>query len=537
VGGLLLCLLPLAFVLPAVLRTWAVLSPHGSPMGPDADLNELASVVFLEGGAERYPFERFPGYPALVALLAGTPRAVAATGMSVSMAAWAVAVAAAGVVAWQLGGRLAGAATVLGVACLPGGVDAGRQLTPYASVAALDLVAVASLSAVSRARGWPAWVLAACVGGLVTLDAKQLPVALGFVGLGVLRLLATRGVRGTLPAAALVGLPVVANAWMGALPVRLLGPEAILTRAELGLVMDASVRAADGWVPGGGPTALARTLLRLARDVHPPAGQAWFHPRAVSGLGMEFAGVSALPVLVWPLLAWRQIRGSGRGWPLVAALPLAPVAVASLHLFFQHRYVLPVVMLAVAWTLAGLRRALGRAAMSAFVLVAFAMPGSPWRTLAPGILAPPPPHAEPWAGVEAPDVAGARRAMDASLPPDAFVLDFAQARPWAFLAPVRRYARCTPTRDTCASWLDAPGTLHAVFVPREAVSAGVEGASGIADAATPPARLGACWVRVAARPDTGGLYAWRCPTRPTRTRTDVTPLAGGVAGGSEPPAP
>jgi hypothetical protein len=464
--------------------------------------------------------------------------------MLVSRVSGAVLAVGAGLVARQLGGRLAGAATVLVVACLPGVVDAGRQLTPYASIAALDLLAVACLASLSAGRRWPAWPLAGCVGALVTLDVKQIPVALGFAGLGVLRLLMTQGRAGLLPALALVGLPWLANAWMGALPMRLLGPEAILTRADLGLAVDPAVRAADGWVPGGGPVALAETLLRMARGVRTPPGQAWLHPRAVASAGMEVAGASLLCVLPWAALMWRRRRAPDRGWALVAALPLVPVAAGSLHLFFQHRYVLPLVPLAVAWTLAGIRHALGRAGLAAFVLTACAMPGSPWRTVAPGILAPTPPHAEPWAGVEASDVGEARDALDRALPPDAFVLDFAEARPWAFLAPVRPYARCTPTRDTCASRLASPGSLHAVLVPGEGVSAGVEGASELvawatARPATPPERLGACWVRVAARPDTGGLYAWRCGARPTRTRAPMAlpPAAGGVAGGSPPPAP
>lgn len=95
----------LALNLPALIGLWGLLSPYRSPMGPDSDANFLAAVALERGDLALYAGDRYPAYPGLVGALA--PQA-------------------------------------------SGLADTGRQFTPYALVAAADLLAVLSLLALVR---------------------------------------------------------------------------------------------------------------------------------------------------------------------------------------------------------------------------------------------------------------------------------------------------------------------------------------------------------------------------------------------------
>ncbi len=511
----------LAVQVPAVLRVWGMISPHGSPVGPDSDYNFLSAVAIENGDASLYAIDRYPGFPWAASVLAEGSRELASAGLRVSMASSFLSGFGAYWLGRQLHGRIAGALAMCVVLRLPGLVDCGRQFTPYAFIAAADLIGVAALIALARGRLLATVPLAAAAGGLFTADPKQVPVALAMVGLGAF-FLVLRPRWAALPALGALGavLPVV-NDWMGKKNLPIASIEEITTRVSLGFNIDPALPR-DGWVPGQTFADLFASLLRVADAVSAPEARGWFAPAALPGIRMEFPDTSAVwPLLVLALPVVMLVQRSGlRAWLLpLAVSPLAIVLVSCLHLHFQHRYFLAVAVCLPPLAVAALARLVGPWGCLAAGLVALVPASSPWRREAPGLSGGRPVDTDSWSGTESPEWFTVSRAYDERLPADAVVLDYASSRPWVMMAVLRPYVRCVSTRDTCRSHLNDAGSLHAVLFPGEPPSSrDAPDASELWSATHAPAAVGACWQRVGGRPGNGALYSWTCDARPVTLR-------------------
>ncbi|MSQ03503.1 MAG: hypothetical protein EXR71_16700 [Myxococcales bacterium] len=511
----------LAVQVPAVLRVWGLISPNGSPVGADSDYNFLSAVAIETGNTALYAIDRYPGFPWAASLIADGSRELAAGGLRVSMAASFLSGFGAYWLARQLHGRLAGALAMCVVLRLPGLVDCGRQFTPYALVAAADLIGVASLVALSRGRLLATVPLAGVAGVLFTADPKQLPVAMAMVGLGALFLVLSLR-WAALPALGLLGgvLPTV-NDWMGRQNLPIASIEEITTRVSLGFDVDPALPR-DGWVPGQSFGELVSTLQRVAAAVSAPETRGWFAPAALPGIRMEFPDTSSVWVLLaltLPVLMLVQRAGLRAALLPLAVSPLAVVLVSCLHLHFQHRYFLAVAVCLPPLAIAALARLVGPWGCLAAGMVALIPGSSPWRREAPGLLGGRAVDTDSWSGVESPEWFTVSREYDARLPADAVVLDYASSRPWVMMAALRPYVRCVGTRDTCRSHLSDAGSLHAVLFPGEPPSAqDAPDASDLWRVIHAPAVVGTCWTRVGGRPGNGALYAWSCEDRPVTLR-------------------
>ncbi|MES2641952.1 MAG: hypothetical protein V4850_20850 [Myxococcota bacterium] len=528
----------LALNLPGLLGAWAMLSPFGSPMGPDADANFLAAVALERGDLALYAGDRYPAYAALVSALAPDASRLAQVGTWLSMGLAVACALGAYALGRALAGRVAGWAGLVVCLRLPGLADTGRQFTPYALVAAADLLAVLSLLALVRGHRVATIPLAVAAAVVFATDPKQVPVSLALVGLGIVVSLVRSRRSGIIECVPLVAALPLANALVGRAALPIYSLEFITTRVDLGLHVDAAM-ATTGWRIGTSLVDLPASLLAVSTMVQAPAGRGWFAPTALATLPMELPATSPLwlaALLVLPVVLHLRRRAA---YELVALLPLVIVALPVLHLHFQHRYFLALVVVLPALVASAISLAAGPGAAAGVLIVALLWPGSPWRGVAPGVTAAPPPHAEPWTGVEPDEWARTVDEAATALPADAVVLDFAQSRPWVMLAASRPYVRCTTTTDNCRGALgDAPGTLTAVLFPGEEVSAAVPAASALAT--TGPVRygpdaLGACWTRVLMRPDNGGVYRWTCEKRPTQNAPPPRPQPG-PAGPPGPPS-
>lgn len=506
-----------AIQVPAVLRIWAMISPHGSPVGPDSDYNFLSAVALETGNTSLYAIDRYPGFPWAASVLAEGSRELAAGGLRVSMAASFVSGLGAYWLGRQLHGRIVGALAMCVVLRLPGLVDCGRQFTPYALVAACDLIGIASLVALSRGRLLATLPLTAAAGTLFCLDPKQLAVALAMVGLGAaFTVVSFRWAA--LPSLGVLGgvLPAV-NDWMGRKNLPIVSIEEITTRVSLGFDVDPAL-ARDGWVPGRSFEELFTTLQRVAKAVSAPEARGWFSPAAVPGIRMEFPDTSS--VWVWLILALPLLlvlrRQGRRSLALVLAVsPMVIVLVSCLHLHFQHRYFLAVAVCLPPLAIAAVARLVGSWGCLAAGLVALVPASAPWRREAPGLNAGRSVDSDSWSGVESPEWFTVSREFDARLPQDAVVLDYASSRPWVMMAALRPYVRCVSTGDTCRSHLSDPGSLHAVLFPGEPPSSrDAPDTTELWGVTHAPATVGNCWSRVGGRPGNGALYGWTCEDRP-----------------------
>jgi hypothetical protein len=503
--------------LPPLFGTWHRLSPFRSPYGPDSDMNFFAAMALFRGDLTMYGEDRYPAFAWLAAALAPDAMGVAEAGVFVSMASGVLLGPLAYALGRSLGGRAAGFAGLCLALHLPAVADLGRQFTPYALVAAADLLGVVSLVALLSRGGarrvalaTAAVVLASAVA--FTSEPKQLPVALAFVALGAPLLLWRGRLGGWVAAALLVGALPLLNQELSTAKLPILSLEAITARVPLGLDISPEL-GVEGWSPGEPISQLLRSLHRVAALVKAPASRGFFHPHAARGMEMQLPQTSLLwLVLLVGLLA--RSRGRPRlAW--VGMLPVALVAYSTLHLHFQHRYALPFVVVLPALAAAGLSRLGGAPMVWSALGVALVWPGSPWATLAPGVLNPAPREGDGWSGVEPDEWGRKAREADKLLAADAFVLDYAQSRPWTMITAVRPYVRCTATRDTCRSRLAQEGTLYAILWPGESVSPkDAPDAASLAEATQAPATVGDCWTRVLARPENGAVYQWTCPERP-----------------------
>lgn len=502
---------------PALLGAWRVLSPHGSPMGPDSDMNFFAAIALQRGDLEMYGQDRYPAFAWLAATFADGLPGIPAAGMRLSMLAALALGPAAYALGRQLGGRAAGFAALTLVLRLPGVADLGRQFTPYAMVAAIDLVAVVALVALlsggGRMRvGLAAVALVVCTALAFSSEPKQLPVALLLVAMGApLLVLRDRWVGGV-GALALLGTIPALNRMLAAAQLPIFSLEEITSRVQLGLVVDPAL-GTQGWSPGEPLAELFRSLYRVATLVHPTPGQGLFHRYVAEGLRMQMPDTS----LVWamPALGLLLFRGPAPRHALLGLLPLSLVAWSTLHLHFQHRYALAFVVVLPVLAAAGLARAGGAPAVLATLAVAVLLPGSPWRGVAPRVTERVPNLSDSWAGREPPEWVAKAAEADEKLAADGFVLDYGQSRPWTMLAAARPFVRCTATHDTCRSQLGRPGTLYAVLWPGEQVSIrDAPGAAALEGAVAAPEQVGECWTRVMSRPENGGVYQWTCAQRP-----------------------
>ncbi len=509
--------LGLLWNVPALLGAWRVLSPYGSPMGPDSDMNFFAAIALQRGDLQMYGEDRYPAFAWLAATLADGLSGIPAAGMRLSMLSALALGPAAYALGRQLGGRAAGFASLTLALRLPGVADLGRQFTPYAMVAAVDLVAVVALVALlsggGRVRvGLAALALVPCAALAFSAEPKQLPVALLLVVIGApLLVLRDRLVGGVGALALLATIPVM-NRLLAAAKLPIYSLEEITSRVQLGLSVDPAL-GTQGWSPGEPFAELFRSLYRVATLVQPTPGQGFLHRYVAEGFHMQTPHTS----LVWalPVLGLLVLKGPSPRLALLGLLPLGLVAWSTLHLHFQHRYALAFVVVLPALAAAGLARAGGAPAVLATLAVTVLLPGSPWRGVAPGVTERAPNLSDSWAGREPPEWVTKAAEADEKLAGDGFVLDYGQSRPWTMLAAARPFVRCTATHDTCRSQLTRPGTLYAVLWPGERVSIReAPGAAALEGAVGAPAQVGECWTRVMSRPENGGVYEWTCAQRP-----------------------
>jgi hypothetical protein len=487
--------------LPLLISHWRRLSQELSPIGPDSDENFLAAVALFEGNWGLYPVNRYPGYPALVAAIARDGTELAAMGVRLSQAA-AVGCA---VLAYLLGrtlfGRFAGFAAMVLVLRLPAIADLGRQTTPYMVLAFLDLALLgASLQLAKGRKGWA--VLVGILAGLVPLfDPKQLVFGLVAIGTGVILLSwptlcpPKLGVRITGGLALVLGLPLM-NQLAGRFPKTLPIVE-ITSRVDLGL---GATGMRGGWALGDPLVGLPDALLRLG--ALQSGGSEWLHSLAGPGLTRMSPGTSAVWLLGLLGLGWCGPR------PVLGLVGLWALAWPVLHLYYQHRYWLPVAVALPALVLAGWGRLIGNSGLVGICLVGLLWGGSPWSHGAPNLFSKQADGGEPWTGVDPGDWRRTRNVVVEQLPEGTRVLDFGASRQWTQLAGAFDYRRCTHTPDGCAGALGAAGPLAAVLFPEEAPSGRVPQASAAMQGQP------SCWKRIYRRPGNGGLYLWTCPEAP-----------------------
>lgn len=518
-GDLGIVTLALALHLPTLLHTWRRLGAGSSPIGPDSDENYLGAVSFLTDIPALYPSNRFPGYPWLMAAVAGDRDHLAAAGAQISMVAAVCAGVAAYLVGRQLVGRAAGLAGLVIALRLPTLSDLGRQATPYMLAATLDLVAVAAVIGLMRGRAWCAAPLALSAGLALTLDPKQAPFVVAEVALAALAALVfvvrTRGVAraGQLGALAIVlaALPV-ANAWGAACGRRVLSVEEIVSRAPVGMQVGEMTY---GWGLGAPLTELPGTFLQISRQVKPSASQGWFAQWARESVPMEFPETSpwwlvaalALPVALAVRRRWKAVA-------VVALLPWLLIAQPALHLYFQHRYFLPVAVALPVVVASGLGALVGPAALLGVLAAAVLTPGSPWAIAGPGLYQRWGNGAEAWTPADPGQWARLTAAAQEALPANARVYDYAGSRPWVALAAQFPYVLCTKVADSCAAEIaKATDPVVAVLFLHEPPSHLLPQTDELVGA-TYPERLGRCWERRLRQGHGGAAYLWTCASPP-----------------------
>lgn len=496
-----------ALHLPAVLGLWRTLQPWGGPSGPDSDDVIQAAVALETGDWSFYPGYRYPTYPWLVSLLASERAALHVVGQAVSMAALGVTALAAYTLARRYGGRWAGVVAASLTLRLPGPLDIGRMFTPYATITALEAVGVAALAWLASGSGLAVVPLSLAAAGLFASDAKQVPAAVGMVLLGAVVAPLARGVRGVVPALVLLATLPATNAAMARFP-PLTSMEVTTTRVTIGLTLDPEVYV-DGWAPGDPLTDLPATLGRLARGVHPPARTTLLSREAERGLAAQFPDTSAAWLAVGatlPLALAVRRRRVPEVLSGLAPLPLLPVALGALHLYYQHRYFSPVAAVLPAVVVGAVAVWTGPWGAAGLAL-ALAWPGSPWRQVGPGLLDPQDGSTDRWGGVEARDAVDALTYVHQTLPADARILDFSPFRPWTFLAEVRDYTECSRAADQCRSRWAGGGPIYVIARPDHEIVTSIPRYAELEG--------GGCWSRVYPRPSVGALYAWTCADAPT----------------------
>jgi hypothetical protein len=384
---------------------------------------------------------------------------------------------------------------------LPAVADLGRQTTPYMVLAFLDLALLGALVLMAKGRAKWAIVVGLLVGVVPLFDPKQLVFGMVAIGTGLVILswptqcppkLAERLAGGL---ALVAGLPLM-NHLGGRFPKTLPIVE-ITSRVELGL---GATGMRGGWALGDPLVGLPAALLRLGELQ--AGGSEWLHTLAGPGLARMSPGTSGVWLLGLVGLRWCGLR------PVVGLLSLWALAWPVLHLYYQHRYWLPVAIALPVLVLAGWGRLLGNSGLVGIGLIALLWGGSPWSHGAPGLFSKQQDGGEPWTGVDPGDWRRSRNVVAEVLPEGTRVLDFGASRQWTQLAGAFSYRRCTHTPDGCAAALRTSGPVAVVLFPEEAPSGRVPQA--VAAMKGEPS----CWKRVYRRPGNGALYLWTCPEAP-----------------------
>ncbi|GDX79022.1 hypothetical protein LBMAG42_08330 [Deltaproteobacteria bacterium] len=518
-GDLVMVVLALAVHVPALLHTWQRLGAGSSPIGPDSDENYLGAVSFLTDNPALYPSNRFPGFPWLMAAVAGDRTELAASGAQISMVAAVASGVGAYLVGRQLVGRAAGLAALVIVLRLPVVSDLGRQATPYMLAATLDLFTVAGVIGLMRGRAWCALPVAVCTGVALTLDPKQAPfivaeVALAALAVGFFAARTPGYLRvswlGCL-AVVLAAMPV-ANALGAACGRKVLSVEEIVWRAPVGMEVGEMTA---GWGLGAPLSAMPETFLEISREVSPGSSQGWFAQWARESVPLEFPDTS----LGWLLAAVSlpvalAVRSRWRALPVVAILPWVAIAEPSLHLYFQHRYFVPVAVVLPMVVASGIGAAAGPAAVLGVLAAAVLLPGSPWAVAGPGLYRRWSPEAEAWTPADPGQWARLTEEAGRVLPPDARVYDYAGSRPWVALAGQFPYLLCTKIPDSCEAALTASREpIVAVLYLNEPPSHLLPQTDELVGTAYPE-QLGRCWERRLRLGHAGAAYLWTCESPP-----------------------
>lgn len=518
-GDVVIVVLALAVHVPVLLHTWRRLGAGSSPIGPDSDENYLGAVSFLNDIPALYPSNRFPGYPWLMAALAGDTDRLGAAGAQISMVAAVCAGAGAYLVGRQLVGRAAGLAGLVIALRLPVLSDLGRQTTPYMLAATLDLFTVAAVIGLMRGRAWCALPLALSAGVALTLDPKQAPfvaveVALAALAAGVFALQTrsfSRLAHMCALAVVLAALPV-ANALGGACGRRVLSVEEIVSRAPVGMDVGEMT---PGWGLGAPLSKLPGTFLQISRQVKPSASQGWLAQWARESVPMEFPETSLwwlAPALALPVAL--AIRRRWKAVAVVAVLPWLLIAQPTLHLYFQHRYFAPVAVALPVLVASGLGAAAGPAGLLGVLAGAVLTPGSPWRAAGPGLYDRREPEAEAWSPADPGHWVQLTERANEVLPEGARVYDYAGSRPWVALAGHFPYLRCTKVGDSCEAALAATeDPVVAVLFLNEPPSHLLPQTEELTGTSYPE-RLGRCWERRLRLGPTGAAYLWTCDSPP-----------------------
>lgn len=529
-----LALLTLALAGGLAWRTWDALSPQRAPTGPDYE-NFLGSALAFETGRwELYYDDRYPGFPWLVSVFADGPLDVLRAGTELSMALTALAALPLYWIGRLLAGRAAGLVGALLALRLAIPLDIGHSYTHYPLTATLDLgllaLGLAALATASLPRA--ALALGAQV-ALATLalasDPKQLPLALGLVGLsglGVALLGPGRAwARAPLALAGLLPLPL-AHALVGRYHLGLISLEGLTIRTPLRFVdRDALVAVKEqGWALGG-EDAWARlpvSFLRVAQNVLPKA-ESGLDPAFLDALPRTFpdtslawlAALALLPVL----LLWRGPGGLGRrAASLLLLLLFAASAASPLRIHYAHRYALPYAEAAPVGVTSALSLALGGPATLAAGLLSLSV--GPYSEVSTAFLARSSNQGDIWIGYEkTQDLAALEWAVE-HLPPEAQLFDYGERQAMPALAAGFGYSRCVLSASWCAEEMAAaPGPLIAVLRVNDRVSAELPGGDHerlkTDRHGRLPEQLGDCWSRVFMPGPGVGLYRWTCEAPPS----------------------
>ena len=516
-GDHLLVLFALLLHTPALAQTWRRLSPNGSPIGPDADENFLGAASFFRDVSSLWPENRFPGYPWAIAALSSNGEDLARMGCALSMAAAVGASVAAYGLGRQLAGRTAGLAGMVICLRLPALSDLGRQTTPYMLAAALDLFLIAATVALIRGRLRWAVPVALASGFAFTLESKQVPFVLAEIALaaGVCSVWAVRRVRrrrwGAIGAtlALLAALPL-AN-WVGGSGGRhMVSVEELITRVSIGLDVAPMT---PGWTLGRPLHTLPASFLEIASSVRPPPGQGWLGLWAADTLPMEFPDTSPLWLAALAALGIGLVARR-RGLWVLPLVPLLAIAQPVLHLYFQHRYFVPVAVVLPVLVACGVRLLGGPGAMVGVLLAAVLLPSSPWRVAGPGLFSPAPRNAERWGPSDPGDWERLRVTAPSALPAGARIYDFASSRPWTLLAGDFPYVRCARASDACAGELaSTTDPIVAILFTDEALTRRLPDTAALTRSLYPKT-LGECWDRRLALGSGGAAYLWTCAGGP-----------------------
>jgi len=511
---------------------WREIATQLAPSGADFEGYYLSAIALESGDFSLYVKDRYPGFPWLTSLFAGSTRTIHEAGARINM--WALAISGAGLfwIGRHLGGRTAGVVGALIALRVSLVSDLGHTFTHYPLAAALDVALLAGVLGLIHSPGVVlAWVVGLAGAAAGACDPKQFAtVGLAFAVAAVVIVRSSASNRQKGFALAGLGAPLVLlNIAVGQMPVVLFTLEEVATRVQLHFQVDPGLveGAAEGFrlgAPGALfqlPASLWNVATGVAPEVHQPGLLA---PLALEGMPVVWGPVSPLWVLGIPALAGCLLWRRKTGWGAQLAVICIPLFIAwpNFHMHYQNRYFLAPALLAPVLVAAAVQVLAGSRAVAWVGLVALGWPTSPFSKVDTSYLERTEHRHDIWVGREhGVDLEVLRWATEA-LPEDTVIYDFSERRPAPTLAAAHPYVRCNMEGDQCVSKMAAhTGTRAAVLWAGEFLSSRVPGGTGEILARKEqgggiPEAVGDCWQQVRWLNPDAGVFRWTCdaPPRP-----------------------